>query len=149
MDDEALSYIERNPIATLGTINPDGSPHGAIVYTCIYDDHRHIVYFLTKTDTRKCTNLRDRPQVSITIVNPEEGSTLQAGGVAFEEQNPTTIDAVMKKIQRIHASAADWLPPIAKLRAGAYVLVGVELAYARLAYFKGKQIGDDRIFTES
>jgi general stress protein 26 len=149
MDDEILTYIDRNPIAILGTLNPDGTPHGAVVYACLMDDRRHTIYFLTKTETAKYKNLRDRLHVSLTIVNPEENSTLQAGGTAHEVHDPQVIDAVMKKIVRAHTTAKEWLPPIAKLRAGAYVVVGIQVSRARLAYFKGMQIGDEHIFTES
>jgi len=143
---EIQKYIDQNPIATLGTINADSSPQGAIVYTCT-DSHNPIVYFITKTETKKYHNLTDRDQVSLTIVNPSENSTLQANGRAFEVQEPVIIDRVMEKISHEHVSAKEWLPPIAKLRAGAYIIVGIELTWARLAQFHGMAIGDEHIFT--
>lgn len=142
-----LHYIDHNPIATVGTINPNGSPHGAIVYVCA-DDHHSIVYFITKQETRKYKNLRERNLVSLTIVNPKNNSTLQADGRAFITQDPAVIDMVMKKIAHVHVAASEWLPPIAKLRAGAYEVVGVELLRARLAEFQGMAIGNEDIFTE-
>ena len=87
--------------------------------------------------------------VSVTIVNPGENSTLQAGGEAAPINDSKIIDMVMKKITRAHAGAVDWLPPVAKLRAGAYAIVGVKLTHARLARYEGKTIGDKRIFTEA
>lgn len=143
--DRIQAYIGYHPIATLGTINADGSPQGAVIYVCA-DDHRPIVYFVTKQETTKYQNLRDRDQVSLTIVNPVDNSTLQANGRAFTVQDPGIIDTVMKKIARDHVSAKDWLPPIAKLRAGAYEVVGVELERARLAHFNGMIIGSEDIF---
>lgn len=143
-----LTYIDHNPIATLGTIGENGAPHGAAVYVCT-DDYRHVIYLLTKTKTQKYKNLKDHNQVSITIVNPNENSSLQMSGRAFTVNDPKVIDTAMKKINRTHASAPEWLPPLAKLNAGAYVLVGVEIASARLAQFKGMAIGDEHIFTEA
>ena len=140
-------YIDQNPVATLGTISPDNSPHGAVIYVCA-DSHHPLAYFITKQATRKYKNLIERHQVSLTIVNPSENSTLQANGRAFEVQDPAVIDMVMKKLARGHVAATEWLPPIAKLRAGAYVIIGIELAHARLAQFKGRVIGDERIFTK-
>ena len=141
------TYIDQHPLATLSTINSDGSPHGAIVYVCA-DDRQPIVYFITKQQTRKYQNLQEREQVSLTIASPSENSTLQASGHAFEARGASIIDEVVEKITRSHASAEEWLPPIAKLRAGAYEVVGINLAYARLAQFHGMSIGDERIFTE-
>lgn len=139
-------YINKNPIATLGTTDTGGVPHGAIVYTCA-DTYRPVVYFITKQETAKYRNLKEREHVSLTIVNPSENSTLQAGGRAFEVEDAVTIDEVMKTIALQHDSAKDWLPPIAKLRAGAYVIIGIELTHARLAHYKGMVIGDEHIFT--
>ncbi len=141
------AYIDQNPIATLGTVGGAGTPSGAIVYVCTDPRDHPIVYFLTKQQTEKYKNLRDYHQVSLTIVNPAENSTLQAKGRAFDVEDAMMIDLVMEKIAHDHVSAKEWLPPIAKLRAGAYVIVGIELTYARLAQFQGMDIGDERIFT--
>lgn len=141
------TYIDYNPIAVLGTTNLDGTPYGAVVHVCT-DDHRHIVYFLTKTETHKYKNLIARDQVSLTIANPVENSTLQASGRAVVVRDPKTVDMVVKKITRAHATSSEWLPPIAKIRAGSYVIVGIEVWHARLAQFKGASIGDEHIFTQ-
>lgn len=140
------TYIDNNPIAILGTTSPNHSPYGAVVYACA-DPNSPIVYFITKQATAKYQNLRERNQVSLTIVNPYENSTLQASGIAFDITDALTIDMVMERITREHASAKEWLPPIAKLRAGAYAIVGIELTQARLAQFQGMAIGDEHIFT--
>lgn len=140
------SYIKVNPIATLGTINPDGSPHGAIVYISA-DAKEPIIYFLTKQQTSKYQNIQGNDHVCLTIVNPSENSTLQAKGRADDVHDPHTINMVMDAIAHDHVSSAQWLPPIAKLRAGAYVVVAITLSHARLAQFKGMVIGDEHIFT--
>lgn len=140
-----LTYIKNHPVATVGTVNPDGSPHGAVVYVCS-EDRLSTIYFLTKQDTKKYKNLSVRSRVSITIVDLVDNSTLQAEGRAFTVRDPATIDAVMKKIAHEHVTAKEWLPPIAKLRAGMYEVVGVELLHVRLAQFKGMTIGDEHIF---
>lgn len=142
------AYIDHNAVTILGTINPDNSPHGAVVYTCADDDYP-VVYFITKRETTKYTNLKDHDSVSLTMVNPAKNSTLQASGRAFEVGDPAIIDMVMKKLTHVHATAKDWMPPIAKLRAGAYVVIGIALTRARLAEFEGMTIGDERIFTDT
>lgn len=142
-----MSYIDVNPIATLGTIDPDGSPHGAIVYVCA-DNYKPVVYFITKTETAKYKNMLADKRVSLTITHPTENNTLQAKGVAEEIRDAQVIDDAMKKLTTLHVSATDWLPPIAKIRAGAYVLMGITLEWARLAEYDGMSIGDERIFTQ-
>jgi general stress protein 26 len=144
-----VNYINDNPVGVLGTVNADGTPHGAVVYICPDDEDNETIYFLTKVGTRKYQNLLECKTVSITIANSNENSTLQAGGEASPVNDSKVIDMVMKKITRAHAGAVDWLPPVAKLRAGAYSIVAVTLQYARLARYEGKTIGDKRIFTEA
>ncbi len=141
-----LAYIDQHPIATISTVDSNGSPHGAVVYVCV-DNHNPVVYFITKQETRKYKNLQDRSSVSVTIVNPVDNSTLQADGRAFTVQDAIIVNMVMEKIARNHISAREWLPPIAKLRAGAYEVVGIELSRARLAEFQGMTIGSEYIFT--
>lgn len=142
-----MSYIDINPIATLGTIDSDSSPHGAIVYVCT-DSYKPIVYFITKTGTAKYKNILADNRVSLTITHPDQNSTLQAKGVAEEVQEAQLIDDAMKRLTKLHVNATDWLPPIAKIRAGAYVLMGITLQWARLAEYDGMSIGDERIFTQ-
>ena len=144
---EIMAYIDRNPVATLGTINSNQTPHGAIVYVCTAN-HGNSIYFLTKAETRKMNNLTTNSNVSITIANPSENSTLQASGTAYEVKDAQVIDVVMNKLTQLHVNAVDWLPPISKIRAGPYILIEVTLQYARLAEFQGMSIGDQRIFTE-
>ena len=141
------AYIDQNLVAILGTINPDGTPSGAAIYVCT-DPHHPIVYFITKQGTKKYQNLKIHSHVSLTVVNPSESSTLQANGRAFVVEDTATIDMVMKIIAHDHVTTKEWLPPIAKLRAGAYVVIGIELSYARLGQFQGKVIGDEHIFTQ-
>jgi len=141
------SYIRNHPLAVLGTINEDGTPHGAVVYICT-DDHHPIVYFITKNSTQKYKNLISRPDVSVTITNPTDVSTLQAKGQASQVLDGPTLDMITTKITRTLAKAPEWLPPVSKLRGGQYVMVAIELTEARLAEYKDKQIGDEGIFTE-
>lgn len=145
--DEVKAYFEANPLAVVGTTNLDGSPHGAVVYVCA-DDARHTVYFLTKTETRKYKNLEARDKVSLTITNPEERSTLQADGRAATVHDSAVREKIIKKISNAHATAAEWLPPIAKLNAGTYVVVAVDVWHARIARYKGMTVGDEHIFAQ-
>lgn len=143
-----LTYIDDNPLAIVSTLNLDGSPHGAAVYVCS-DDRRHAVYFLTKTETQKYKNLIARDRVCVTIVNHSKSSTLQADGRAFVVNDANTIEMVTNKIAQAQTTASDWVPPIAKLRAGAYVIIRVDIWHARLAEFMNMEIGDEHIFTQA
>lgn len=143
---EIVAYIKDNPVVVLGTVDEHNSPHGAAVYVCLVSANQ--LYFVTKTETQKFKNIAHNPQVSIVIVNPSENSTLQAVGSVHTEKDARVIGLVMEKMTKIYARSVDWLPPIAKIRAGAYQVVGIKLHHARLAQFKGEHAGSQHIFKE-
>ena len=147
---KVMRYIDEHPVVVLSTLDDYQRPYGATIYAVsgTHNTAMH-VYFLTKEDTAKFHNLKARPAVSITGYDEDEISTLQAQGHAAIERDPRVIDMVMKQLTRAHAHAAEWLPPIAKLRAGNYVMIGVTISHARLGEFKGAPIGSEDIFTET
>lgn len=141
-----MNYIEQNPLATLGTVNDDGTPHGAVVYICALSNQT--VCFITKNLTQKYINVTERPAVSLTIGNDKDSSTLQITGQASVVDNAELMDTILKKITQVHARMAEWLPPLAKLRAGNYAIIAVKITHARLGEYKGLDIGSREIFTE-
>ena len=146
---KVMRYVDEHPIVVLGTLDDYHRPQGAVVYAVSGDPSTKMhIYFLTKEDTEKFHNLKARPAVSITSYDEQDVSTLQAQGHAEIERSPQVIDKVMKQLTRTHAHAAEWLPPIAKLRAGSYIMVGITITHARIGEFKGAPIGGHDIFTE-
>ena len=143
---EIVAYIKDNPVMVLGTIGANGLPHGAAVYGVATTSSQ--LYFVTKTETQKFRNLNLNPNVSVTIVNSAENSSLQAEGKAEIINNPRVVEMVMAKMTSVHARSAEWMPPIAKLHAGGYQIVGIQLHHARLARFRGERIGSESIFKE-
>lgn len=140
-----MTYIDNNPMAVLSTVNDDGTPYGAVVYVCTVGE---LVCFVTKNQTQKYQNIIKRPAISLTIGNEKESSTLQVTGQAFALEDAQLLDMAMKRMQAIHAMRAEWLPPLAKLRAGSYAMMGVKIIHARLGEFRGLDIGSHEIFTE-
>lgn len=139
-------YVNRNSVATLGTVNEDGTPHGAVVY--VYADTPLDVYFVTKDATKKFQNASRANHVSLTIYNTLENSTLQANGTASLVDDPALLKTTANHIAKVILRGSDWLSPADKLDAGLSQLVRVHLDTARLGRYGGAQPGDKRIFTE-
>jgi len=132
---EIVEYIENNPVAVLGTVGKDHTLYGAAVYICALAADKY--YFLTKEETQKIKNIRENHQVSVTIVNPAEDSILQAHGRANIIEDSAVIDLITSKIATIYAHGAEPVPPIAKIQAGDYRIVGIEAKEVRLTKYKG------------
>ncbi len=136
-----MRYIEHNPAAVLSTTGDDG----AVVYVIVASYGR--LGFVTKTQTQKYANIVKHPEVSLTFFNETEGTTLQATGKAFVADSADLKDYILDKMQKAHAIMADWLPPVTKINAGEYAVMGIELTYARLAEYQGVDISGP-VFTE-
>lgn len=130
----------------LGTVTESGVPYGAVVY--IHQESPTLLYFVTKTDTQKFKNIQHNPHVSLTGVQPSDNTTLQVSGKASVESDPTTIEHVMGEMTKVYVRGADVVPPIARLRAGAYQVIRVHVSHIRLADFKNGPVGKQHIFTD-
>ncbi len=63
---EALALIDSAAVATLVTLNPDGSPHVSTAWTCVQDEELVIG---TLPDQRKLANIRRDPRVALSITS--------------------------------------------------------------------------------
>ena len=131
-----IDYIGRNPAAVLSTVGEEG-PHGAVIY--VMAASHGTLCFVTKNETRKYENIVKNPTVGLTIFNEKEMSTLQASGRAFIADNTSGLkDLVMSKMEDVHATMSDWLPPVTKLANGEFVVIGIELNRVRLSDYGGQ-----------
>jgi PPOX class probable F420-dependent enzyme len=60
----ALDLLASDAVATVATLNPDGSPHLSVAWVAIEDGE---VVFGTLNDQRKLRNLRRDPRIAVTI----------------------------------------------------------------------------------
>ncbi len=145
--EKITAYISDNPAAVLSTIDDDGGPYGAVIYVCP-DNEQPVVYFLTKDGTRKFKNISDRTRVGLTIVNEKQNSTLQATGTAAVVHDARYLDLITRKMYDLGPHSHAWVPPISKINAGKYKLVGVTLRHVRLAEFSTDALEDEPTVTE-
>ena len=64
LSDEALALIESAAVATVVTLNADGSPHISLAWIGLEDGE---LVFGTLPDQRKLRNLRRDPRIAITL----------------------------------------------------------------------------------
>ncbi len=142
-----MAYIEARPAAVVGTINADGTPHSAVVY--VFPVSHHTVCFVTRNLTQKYQNIFERPNVSLTIYDKHELSTLQASGTAFVANDEHMLSYTLAKIDKLFEIRGDSISPIGKMQtSGDYVLIGVEMHKARLTMFQGIDINLDEPYKQ-
>lgn len=70
-DQATRELLDGKNFATIGTINPDGSPHTSVIW---YRRENDTIVFSTTQDRRKARNIARDPRVSVSIFDLERPS---------------------------------------------------------------------------
>lgn len=131
-----VAYVDSHPVGVVSTVDERGLPEAAAVY--VFSVSHHTVCFVTRNLTRKYQNIYARGDVAITLYDDSDVSTLQITGKAFVANAEHMLSYAMDKINQLFKVRGDAVSPLAKMDdAGDYVLIGVEISYARLRLFQG------------
>ena len=104
LDPKFLPLLEGRRIASLGTLNEDGSPHLTAVWY-LYHDNRFFV--ATSSRTRKARNIKTRPTATLMVESRKPGSergVTVTGSV--EVISGAAAKDINQKIHRRYLSAA-------------------------------------------
>ena len=86
---------DRPRYATIATLNPDGSPHQAVVWFLLRDDH---LVLNSKAGRRWPSNLLRDPRLSLTVEEGLDAVTL--GGTVEHEADPELAQADIAEMAR-------------------------------------------------
>lgn len=131
----ALSFLENHPLCTLSTHAADGSIDTATVYfSC---DSTFTLYFVTKEDTRKAHNLAANQQITATIADETVLLLAEIKGTATPLQDYDEVASAVTAIQKIviDRKADYWVPPIAQLEDGPYIVYKITPTQVRFLQF--------------
>lgn len=135
------NFLKANPIGVLSTVNPDGEPHGVVIYFAV--NERFDIFFLTRAETKKYDNLKHHNHLMLTVYEPASQATLQVTGRATEITAKAEISAVAGNIAGIGLRGSEaGLPPIAKLQAGDYAAFKIEPIQMRMAVYARPDPGE-------
>lgn len=143
-----LSFLEEKPIGVLSTVDPNGNPHGVVVYFVIDGDFN--VYFLTKARTRKYDNLKHHNHATLTVFDPASQTTAQITGVAEEIKDNYQVNEIANKMVEASFKVSEVdVPPITKLDAGAAAAFKLKPVQIRMAVYARPESGDYNELFES
>ncbi|MFD6415281.1 pyridoxamine 5'-phosphate oxidase family protein [Streptomyces sp. NPDC060194] len=121
--DTVTAFVRRHGDGVLSTIGPDGAPQSA--YLTLATTELHELVLDARRTSRKVTNLRTDPRVSLVIGGPD-GVTLQAEGLAdLPAHHDLTRCTTAYRTAFPHFAASLTDPAIAVVR--------ITLTWARLA----------------
>jgi nitroimidazol reductase NimA-like FMN-containing flavoprotein (pyridoxamine 5'-phosphate oxidase superfamily) len=79
-------------------------------------DEQFEFYFFTHVDTKKYRNLKEHPQVGLTITDDYTQTTVQASGEVTEVPLGEEFDTAYRKLVLVHPPGQfSWVPPVRKM----------------------------------
>lgn len=137
------AFAKKSPALCLSTCGADGQPHSSLIYYGL--DQDLTIYFFSKEDTRKCTNMAENPKVSLLMQNVAEEQVLQMEGVAERIVDRKELEYVFDFMMQTLSRRIAWPPPAGRIDGGDLAFYKIKLTWARLGHFKGHE---KDIFTE-
>lgn len=134
-------FLYGNGIGVLSSVDPNGNPHGVVIYYTISRSFE--VEFLTKAETKKYDNLKHNNHVTLTVFEPRSQTTAQIIGKAQEVKNGSEINGTAARVLGTSLRTSDaGLPPLSKLQAGEFVAFKIEPVQIRMAVYARPDPGD-------
>lgn len=127
----------------LSTISVENMPQSACVYYII--DKFLNIYFITRSNSRKFTNIKTNPNVSFVVTQELPPRTIQIEGKATIVTDPNEEMAYFDKLIKVATENSE-IPPVSQLADGEMVFVKMETNWARLGNFQ--ILKESGIFTE-
>lgn len=121
---QALTFLKEHDLATLSTADKENKVYGAAIYYMVDDDG--VIYFVTKSETRKYLNITAHNQVALTIYDAGKMQTLQLQGLAKVENDQTRKDIAFNQIIRSRLSAPGGkIPAVIKIEQGSFIIISI------------------------
>ena len=134
-------FLVYTPVGVLSTTDPNGEPHGVVIYFNI--DDTFTITFLTRKGTKKYDNLIHNNHVMLTVFDAASQTTVQVSGEAYEITGRDDLEKTVKNILvKNRQLQGKGLMPIAKLQAGEFTAFRIRPAQMRMAIYTHAQPGD-------
>ncbi len=134
---DALNFLEDNPLGTLATIRPDGRADLAVIYFYVKKDFS--CCFVTKVLTRKYKNILTAPHATLLVHNEKELTSVEITGSVEVMRDTIAIAQAIEEFNRVVASRRVeeyWAPPISQMSAGQYAVCKLVPDTVRSCRFK-------------
>lgn len=124
----AKDFLAKNKLCVVSTVSPDGAPHSAV---CLYmaDDDMNF-YFVTRSQTRKVSNLRNNKNVALVIGTELAPFTIQAEGKA-QELASADYSEFMDRFQKREDLQVLYFGPFLKLEGADFVIFKITTEWLR------------------
>lgn len=110
----ACQFLQTHPAGVLATVDPNGEPHGAVIY--FGTDPSLVITFLTKQGTKKSDNLTHHNHAMLTVFDEKLQSVVQVTGVVSQINDEAELSSMFRRTLRssLH-NGRNGVPPVMKL----------------------------------
>lgn len=138
---DAWKFLQDNAAGTLASLNMSGAIELATIYFFAKSDFT--CYFVTKVDTRKYKNFLLNPTVTLLSFNEEQRISAEVQGTVETVTDLMKVSQIIEMFQDLVTSknAEYWIPPIAQISAGEYVVCKLIPTVVHLNDFGNAPIG--------
>ncbi len=135
MNKKTKAFVQEHYIAIVST-HDRRMPHGVPVYY-IYVEEDNAFYFITKSETKKSTNLKQNKQAALTVVkeNPPTVFTADCEAELLDFYSDDYV-WIKNKLVEIHSTQDYYPSPISTLKNGEFSLIKLNVKNSNLKAYK-------------
>jgi uncharacterized pyridoxamine 5'-phosphate oxidase family protein len=118
----AWRFLDEQPHGTLVTLDSEGKPETAAIFFFVREDFS--CFFVTKIGTRKYKNLAQNHTGVLFVYSDDELTSIELKGrLEIEHDTKEILASIVQFQTEVQSrSASYWVPPIAQIEAGEYVV---------------------------
>jgi nitroimidazol reductase NimA-like FMN-containing flavoprotein (pyridoxamine 5'-phosphate oxidase superfamily) len=111
---KAQAFLEEHKVAVLSTVSEKGEAWGAAIYYAVAQNFTF--YFFTHVGSKKYQNLKEHPQVALTVADDFQQTTVQASGKVVEVPLGEELNMAYRLLSQVHPPGQfSWVPPVSKI----------------------------------
>lgn len=127
-------FLQAIRTGVLATVNPDGEPHGTVIYHAV--DKQLAVSFLTRAGTKIYDNLVKNNHVALVVFEPQSQKVVQVIGKAVGVTDGYGINEVAEAVfTATLKTSQSGMPPLVKLDSGEYAAFRIKPDQVRMASY--------------
>jgi pyridoxine/pyridoxamine 5'-phosphate oxidase len=133
--DRAYDFLRSRPTGVLSTVDPNGEPHGAVIYYGISRADLALT-FLTKKDTKKSDNLAHKNHAMLTVFDEKLQTVVQVTGRVTQVTDDAEISLIFRNALRASLHTG-WsaVPPVSKLPGNAFIAYRLQPVQIRISAY--------------
>jgi len=150
--DAVKGVMKNQHNCTLATVDESGQPQAAAIF-CVMHEDDGVLFFPTRSGSRKYQNIQHNSAVALVITHPVEAITIQLHGIAEEVTDPADAQHAIDHLTAASATRTikrHWLPVkrLQDLQGGRFTIIKIRPTWIRFSDFRDEEEKDNTFVNE-